>query len=51
MENGLIITSSMLEPIVSAITNNLGVLLPVGISIMAIMIGVKLVPRIIYRFF
>jgi len=51
MESGLIITSAMLEPIVSAITSNLGVLLPVGISIMAIMIGVKLVPRIIYRFF
>ena len=51
MENGLLITSDMLEPIVSSITNNLGVLLPVGISIMAIMIGVRLIPRIIYRFF
>jgi hypothetical protein len=51
MENGLVLTSAMLEPIVDAITNNLGVLLPVGISIMGIMIGVRLIPRIIYRFF
>lgn len=51
MEAGLVITSEMLAPITSAITNNLGVLLPVGIGIMSIMIGVKLVPRIIYRFF
>jgi hypothetical protein len=51
MEGGLIITASMLNPITDAITGNLGVLLPVGIGIMAIMIGVSLVPRIIYKFF
>jgi len=51
MEGGLIITASMLKPITDAITGNLGVLLPVGIGIMSIMIGVHLVPRIIYKFF
>lgn len=45
------VTAEMLEPITNAVTSNLGVLLPVGIGIMAIMIGVALIPRIIYRFF
>ena len=48
---GLTITADMLAPITSAITSNLGTLLPVGIGIMAIMIGVSLIPRIIYKFF
>lgn len=47
----MVITSEMLAPITSAVTNNLETLLPVGISIMAIMIGVSLIPRIIYKFF
>lgn len=47
----LIITAAMLEPITEAITSNLAVLLPVGIGLMSIMIGVRLIPRIIYRFF
>lgn len=45
------VTAEMLEPITNAVTSNLGVLLPVGIGIMAIMVGVALIPRIIYRFF
>lgn len=44
------ITSAMLEPIVTSLTSNLNVLLPVGISIMGVMIGVALIPRIIYKF-
>ena len=45
------VTSEMLQPISDAVTSNLNVLLPVGIGIMAIMIGVALIPRIIYKFF
>lgn len=44
------ITASMLEPITETITSNLNVLLPVGITIMGIMIGVSLIPRIVYKF-
>lgn len=44
------ITSEMLEPITTTITSNLNVLLPVGIAIMGIMIGVSLIPRIVYKF-
>lgn len=45
------VTSAMLTPVTSAITDNLGVLLPVGITILAVMLGVSLIPRIIYKFF
>ena len=55
MEEGgqatLTITATMLQPITDAVTNNLDVLLPVGIGLMAIMLGVSLIPRIIYKFF
>lgn len=44
------ITTAMLEPITSAITTNLGVLLPVGLGIMGTMIGISLIPRIVYKF-
>jgi len=51
MAQTTLVTAEQLAPLVTAITNNLGVLLPIGISIMAIMIGVSLIPRIIYKFF
>ncbi len=49
--SAVVVTAEMLEPVVSAITDNLGVLLPVGLTILAVMIGVSLIPRIIYKFF
>lgn len=44
------LTSTQLAPITTALTDNLDVLLPVGIGIMAVMIGVSLIPRIVYKF-
>lgn len=44
------LTSVMLQPITEAITTNLGVLLPVGLGIMGTMIGISLIPRIVYKF-
>lgn len=44
------ITSDQLQPIVDTLTANLDVLLPVGITLMGIMIGVSLIPRIVYKF-
>lgn len=44
------LTSAMLTPIVNNLNADLGVLLPVGVTIMGIMIGVSLIPRIIYKF-
>ena len=48
--SNLVITSDMLAPITDTLNSNLGVLLPVGITIMGVMIGVGLIPRIIYKF-
>lgn len=47
----VVITETMLQPVVDSITGNLGVLLPVGLTILAVMIGVALIPRIIWKFF
>lgn len=44
------VTAEMLAPITTNLTSNLDVLLPVGISIMGVMIGVSLIPRIVYKF-
>lgn len=54
METGtnlVVVTDAMLGSITATVTDNLGVLLPVGITLMAILIGVSLIPKIIYRFF
>ncbi|MGC6178141.1 hypothetical protein [Lacrimispora sp. 38-1] len=46
----MVITAEMLEPIVTSITGNTTILIPVGLTIMGIMVGVGLIPRIIYKF-
>ena len=45
------LSSDMFSGLTNTITTNLGVLLPVGLTIMGIMIAVSLIPRIIYKFF
>lgn len=47
---GLTLTSAMFDSLLSAITSNLGVLIPVGLTIMGIMVAVSLIPRIVYKF-
>lgn len=47
----LVLTSDQFSGLTETITSNLGVLLPVGLTIMGIMIAVSLIPRIIYKFF
>ena len=44
------ITAEMLAPITSALTSNLEVILPIGLGIMGTMIGVGLIPRLVYKF-
>lgn len=52
MKSGaVVITEEMLQPVIDSITGNLGVLLPVGLIILAVMVGVALIPRIIWKFF
>lgn len=44
------VTAEMLAPITTAVTSNLNLLVPVGIGIMGLMVGVSLIPRIVYKF-
>lgn len=44
------ITADMLQSIVDSITSNATALIPVGLTIMGIMVGIGLIPRIIYKF-
>lgn len=46
-----VVTSDMLQPVIDTIMANVTVLLPVGLGILAIMLGIALIPRIIWKFF
>lgn len=45
-----VISASQLAPIADTINSNAAVLIPVGIGVMAIMVGIKIIPRIINNF-
>lgn len=45
-----ILTSASLTPITTIVTTNVGLLVPIGITIMGMMIGISLIPRVIYKF-
>ena len=45
-----VISAEMLKPITDSIAANLGVILPVGMGIMGTFIGIKLIPKLIYKF-
>lgn len=44
------LTAELLKPIVDGVTSNITVILPIGLSVMAAIVGVSLIPRIIYKF-
>lgn len=44
------ITAAMLEPITTAITSSLEIVVPVGLGVMAAIYGVRLVPRFLKMF-
>lgn len=44
------ITADMLSGLTTTVGNNITTLTPVGIGIMGMMIGITLVPRVIYKF-
>ena len=48
--SGLILEAGDFTGLTDTIISNLGVLLPVGLTIMGIMVAVSLIPRIIYKF-
>lgn len=44
------VTAELVTPITNAINSGLSTLVPIGLGIMATMIGISLIPRIIYKF-
>lgn len=44
------LTADMLTPITTAVSSNVAILIPIGITIMGVMIGASLIPRIVYKF-
>ena len=48
--SALVLESDQFTGLTDTITSNLDVLIPVGLTIMGIMIAVSLIPRIIYKF-
>lgn len=44
------ITQDMLTPVVTGITSNIGVILPVGLALFAIIIGIRLIPGMLSSF-
>lgn len=45
------LTPTLLTPIVTNLNSAVETLVPIGIGIMGTMIGVHLIPRIVYKFF
>ncbi|MDD3022265.1 MAG: hypothetical protein PHX61_15015 [Alphaproteobacteria bacterium] len=45
-----IISATTLAPITEAVTSNIGVILPVGVAIFAILLGLSFIPKIIKLF-
>ena len=46
----MVVTTELVQPIVEAINSGLTTLVPIGLTIMGSMIGVSLIPRIVYKF-
>lgn len=44
------ITAELLAPVITTITSNITTIIPAGLGILALMIGVELVPRLIRKF-
>lgn len=45
------ITAELIQPVVQAVTNNITAMVPAGLSILALSLGVSAVPKIIKKFF
>lgn len=45
-----LVTAEMLQPMVDGITANVKAIVPVGMTVLGIMAGIKVIPAIIYKF-
>lgn len=46
----VVVTEEMLQPVINGVTGNVSVILPVGIIIFGILLGIGFVPKIIKKF-
>lgn len=44
------ITAEMLQPLTNGITSNMGVIVPVGLGIMAVFTGIRMIPKVVRWF-
>ena len=49
--NQKMITGELIQPVVKAVTDNITAIVPAGLSIVALSLGVSAVPKIIQKFF
>lgn len=45
-----LLNADLLKPIIDSVTSNITTILPVGLAVMGAIVGVTLIPRIIYKF-
>ena len=45
------ITAELIQPVVKAVTDNITAIVPAGLSILALSLGVSALPKIIKKFF
>ena len=48
--SNVVITESMLQPVIDGVAANIAVILPTGIALFAIFLGISLIPRLFRRF-
>lgn len=46
----MVVTKAMFADLTSSVTANAEVIIPIGVTIMGIMVGIALIPRILYKF-
>ena len=49
-DSTFVVTNDMIAPIGTSITTSMTNMLPTGLTVMAVMIGLSLIPRFIYKF-
>lgn len=48
--DSVVVSSDMLQPVLDAITSNIAVILPVGVVLFGVMLGIALIPKILSKF-
>lgn len=50
LTGGGVVTSEQLSALTTAVTSNVDVVLPVALGLMGILVGIKVIPRIVHTF-